>query len=131
VVKVRPGDVLIVLDFRRYPKVNLRLSEIFKEVGGRIVVIGDSPISPSIKLADALFLVESKGVSLFDSYTAGFTLINSLLAAVTQRRGEYVRRRYEALEDYYSRFEIFSGDEGNTNISRLPVQEEPRKQEKP
>ena len=77
-VKVRSEDVLIVFDFRRYPKANVKLVEIFKTVGGKIAVIGDSPISPSAKLADTFFLVESKGVSVFDSYTAGFTLIKFL-----------------------------------------------------
>jgi len=125
VVKVRSEDILIVFDFRRYPKANLKLVEDFKAVGGKIAVIGDSPISPSAKLADIFFLVESKGVSIFDSYTAGFTLINSLLAVITQRTGDNVRQRYETLEKLYSHFDIFSSQHLTTNISRLHAPEEP------
>lgn len=124
-LKVRPGDVAIVFDFRRYLKANVKLAEFFKSVGGKVVVIGDSPISFSAKLADIFFLVESKGVSVFDSYTAGFTLINSLLAIITQHNGETVRKRYESLEKLYSHFDIFSSKHQNTNINRLPAPEEP------
>jgi DNA-binding MurR/RpiR family transcriptional regulator len=121
--------VLVVFDFRRYPKVNIKLTEIFRDVGANVVAIGDSPISPSAKLAEVLFLVESKGAGIFDSYTAGFTLINALMAAVTRRSGEYVRQRYETLERYYSRFEIFSGQELNPKINRLPTSKQSESQQ--
>ena len=108
VVKVQPEDVLIAFDFRRYPKVNIKLAEVFRTIGCKVVVIADSPISPSAKFADIVFLVETKGISIFDSYTAGFTLINSLVAEITQCSGDYVRQKYEKLEKYYSQFEIFT-----------------------
>lgn len=125
IVNVKPNDILIVFDFRRYPKVNIKLAEVFRDIGGKIIVITDSALSPSTNLADVLFIVESKGISIFDSYTAGFTLINSLLAKVTQCSGDYVRERYETLEKYYSQFEIFSSQQLGSNISRLPAQKEP------
>jgi DNA-binding MurR/RpiR family transcriptional regulator len=120
IINVQPDDVLIVFDFRRYPKVNIELARIFRRIGGKIVLIGDSVLSPSSKLADLQFVVESKGVSIFDSYTAGVALINSLLARLTQSRGDYVRERYERLEEYYRQFDIFSSQQGNINMSKLP-----------
>ncbi len=120
IINVKPDDVLIAFDFRRYPQVNFELARIFRRIGGKIIVIGDSVLSPSSKLADLQFVVESKGVSIFDSYTAGFALINSLLARLTQSMGDYVRERYERLEEYYRQFEIFSSQQVNINMSKLP-----------
>lgn len=109
IVKVRKKDVLIVFDFRRYVKVNQRMTEVFKKTGGKIIVIADSPISPSAKSADILLLVKTKGVSIFDSYTAAYFLINTILAEIIQRSGDYVRQKYEKLEEYYKEFDIFFG----------------------
>ncbi len=109
IVNVQPNDVLIVFDFRRYVKVNQRLTDVFKKIGGKIIVIADSPISPSAKSADVLLLVKTKGVSIFDSYTAVYFLINSLLAEVIQCCGDKVKQKYEKLEEYYKQFDIFYG----------------------
>ncbi len=109
IVNVLPNDVLIVFDFRRYVKVNQRLTEVFRKIGGKIIVFADSPISPSAKSADLLLLVKTKGVSIFDSYTAVYFLINALLAEVVQCRGDKIKRKYEKLEEYYKQFDIFYG----------------------
>jgi DNA-binding MurR/RpiR family transcriptional regulator len=109
IVNVQPNDVLIVFDFRRYVKVNQRLTEVFRKIGGKVIAIADSPISPSAKSADVLFLVATKGVSIFDSYTAVYFFINSLLAEVIQCSGDIVRQKYEKLEEYYKQFDIFYG----------------------
>jgi DNA-binding MurR/RpiR family transcriptional regulator len=120
VVDAGADDLLIVFDFRRYPKVNLQLAEVFKNLGGTIVVIGDSAMSPSSKYADLMFVVESRGISIFDSYTAGFALIHSLLAGLVQSSGGSVRQRYERLEEYYRTFGIFSSFQLNINLNKLP-----------
>ena len=130
-MKAEKGDVLIVFDFRRYPTVNVRLAKAFKELGGYIIVVGDSPLSPCAKLAQVMFLVESKGLTIFDSYTAGFSLINALLAVVTQRVGNYVRERYETLESHYRLFGIFSSQELDSNISKLPQPDGKKDKSKP
>lgn len=122
-VKVKADDCLILFDFRRYLNVNYMLARAFKDVGGKVAVIGDSPISPSAKLADALFVVETNGVSIFDSYTSCLTLINALLTLITRRSGDYVRQRYENLERLYRQFDIFSNQEIKTNITRLSLVE--------
>jgi len=120
IISASANDILIVFDFRRYPSINLKLSNLFKKLGGTIVVIGDSPISPCTKLSDISFVVENQGTSIFDSYTAGFTLINSLMAVlIAQAPRESIRERYETLEQYYKHFEIFSSNQGSPQVSRL------------
>lgn len=107
VVNVQGGDTLILFDFRRYMKVSKRLISVFNKVDGRIVVITDSPISPCVGSADAMFQVKTKGASIFDSYTAVYFLINALLAEVTLRYGKKVKQKYEKLEEYYKLFDVF------------------------
>ncbi len=114
VAKARPEDVLILFDFRRYPKASIRLADIFRTMGCKIVVIGDSPISPSIGYADISFLVETKGVSIFDSYTPGMTLINALVAEVAQKSGDYVIAHHEKLEECYRKLELFTNYQDKT-----------------
>lgn len=120
IVNASADDILIVFDFRRYPSINLKLTHLFKDLGGSIVVIGDSPISPSMKLSDISFVVENQGTSIFDSYAAGFTLINSLIAVlIAQAPRDSIRERYETLEKYYRHFNIFSSNQGSPQVSRL------------
>lgn len=121
--QIGKNDILITFDLRRYLKVNLKLTQTFKSAGAQVVVIGDSPISPSAKLADILFLIESKGLSLFDSYTAGFTLINALLVQISRLSGDYVLQRYENLERSYRRFEVFSSQEMKPDLEQLSARD--------
>lgn len=107
IVNVGARDVLLLFDFRRYMKISRQLAGVFKENGGKVIVISDSPICPCADLADILFIIKTKGVSIFDSYTAGYFLINALVAGVTQQYGDKVKQKYEKLEAYYKRFDIF------------------------
>jgi DNA-binding MurR/RpiR family transcriptional regulator len=109
-MNVQSEDVLIIFNFRRYGKSNQRLTDAFKKIGGKIIMIADSPISPGVKSADVLFLVNTEGVSILDSYTAVYFLINALLAEVIQCSGDKVRQRYEKLEEFYKQFNLFAGD---------------------
>jgi DNA-binding MurR/RpiR family transcriptional regulator len=105
--EIQSEDTLLVFDFRRYPVIHRRAAEAFKSVGAKVVVFTDSPLAPTAKLATLLFLVETRGVSIFDSYTAGFALINGLISEITKQSRGLVKERYERLEKSYSQFEIF------------------------
>ena len=78
-----------------------------KKIGIAIAYGDADPYSLRAKSADVLFLVETKGVSIFDSYTAAYFLINTLLAEILQLRGDKVKQKYEKLESYSKVFDIF------------------------
>jgi len=59
-------------------------------------------------MATLLFLIETRGVPIFDSYTAGFALINGLISEITKRPREIMKWKYERLEKFYKQYEIFS-----------------------
>lgn len=99
------GDLLVVFEFRRYPKLNLDIAEAFRKRGGKVIAITDSPISPVAQVADRYVLVHTRGISIFDSYTAGFSLINFFISELVKRyRGEF--------DDTYARLETLYSDLG-------------------
>ena len=44
--RVRAGDVLWLFDFRRYPRLSIKVAEYFKNVGGQVVLVTDSALAP-------------------------------------------------------------------------------------
>jgi DNA-binding MurR/RpiR family transcriptional regulator len=102
------GDVLILFDFRRYPRVHQRAAEMMKLQGVKIVGIVDSPLAPTASLADVSFRVETRGSSAFDSYTAAVGLINALVAETVRHLGRSARERCERMEAAYRHFGVWS-----------------------
>ena len=105
---LRPNDLLVIFDFRRYSRIHAKASQYAKEVGAQVVVFADSPITPSAGRADCLFLVTTAGLSAFDSYTAAITLINTLMALMIESYGKQLEAKYERLEKLFRRFEVFN-----------------------
>ncbi len=115
---IQPDDLLVVFDFRRYSRSHLKACQYAKDAGARVVVFGDSPIVPTGTLADCLFLVNTTGLSAFDSYTSGVTLINALFSMMVKRHSLALETKYDRLEALYQRFDVFlyqkdSGPGGN------------------
>jgi len=108
VLDATKNDVLVVFDFRRYPRVHLQTAEMFKEQGATLIGIVDSPMAPVAQLAGVVFKVETRSVSAFDSYTSAVSLINALIAEVVKHYGEAARKRYERMEQVYRHFEVWS-----------------------
>ncbi|PID75200.1 MAG: hypothetical protein CSB23_04715 [Deltaproteobacteria bacterium] len=104
-------DVLVIFDFRRYAALHSMAAEYAKEIGACLVVFSDSTISPSARIADCLFLIHSEGISAFDSYTAGMTLINALLGMIVARNRNPFEAKYNRLEHLKHRMKIFSFNE--------------------
>jgi DNA-binding MurR/RpiR family transcriptional regulator len=107
-MRVRSKDVLVVFNFRRYPKINSRLSEIFTCCGGDIVLITDSVMAPLCKSATVKFVVVTQGPAVFDSYTAAFSLINALLAKFVKASGTAVTERFAELERVSKYLDIYT-----------------------
>jgi DNA-binding MurR/RpiR family transcriptional regulator len=108
VLGIKPGDVLLLFDFRRYHRLTSRLAQAALDQGGLVAAVTDSPLAASAQLASLVLTVATHGVSAFDSYTAGMGLINLILAEVVQRLGPSVKVRIEEMEQVYRRFDIWS-----------------------
>ena len=107
-MRVRKPDVLLVFDFRRYPKINSRLSEFFTRFGGDIVLFTDSVMAPLCRSAKVTFIVATQGAAVFDSYTAGVSLINALLAKYVKTAGRSVTERFAELEKISRHLDVYT-----------------------
>jgi DNA-binding MurR/RpiR family transcriptional regulator len=110
--RARGRDVLWLFDFRRYPRLSRTVAEYGADTGATVVLITDSPMAPLVRYADLTFSIATRGVSWFDSYTAGVSIINALLAEYVRLAGDSARERYAIRERLFHHFEIFTRREG-------------------
>jgi DNA-binding MurR/RpiR family transcriptional regulator len=104
---IHSGDILAVFDFRRYSRLHEKACKYVSEAGGKVIVFADSPIAPAANLADCLFLINTSAPSVFDSYTAGMTLINILLFEMVKRHGKDLEEKQARLDSLFEQFGIF------------------------
>ena len=104
---LQSSDILVIFDFRRYSRVHEKACRYVSEKGGNIIVFADSPIAPTANAADCLFLVNTMAPSIFDSYTAGMTLINTLMVQMVETCGRELREKHTRVESLYRELDVF------------------------
>jgi DNA-binding MurR/RpiR family transcriptional regulator len=97
-----PGDVLVVIDMRRYERWVLTVLRRGCEQGAAVIAITDSPLSPLGALAGETFLMAAQGVGPFDSLVGVVALTNALVAGVAARLRQTAAARLDAIEAAWS-----------------------------
>jgi DNA-binding MurR/RpiR family transcriptional regulator len=85
VLRLRPRDIVLMIDFRRYQASLNRLSVAVRERKAQTVVITDQWISPCAKGAQELVTVPIDSGTLWDSYVPAFALLEALLVPLAER----------------------------------------------
>lgn len=111
-LELRPGDVLVVFDIRRYEAATLQLAEMAAEQGTEVVLITDPWISPIATYARFRFAAQIQVPSAWDSTTALLVLVETLLAAVQQLNWTETQARMTRLEALYERANMFRRGRG-------------------
>jgi DNA-binding MurR/RpiR family transcriptional regulator len=93
----RKGDVVVIMDFRRYEPNAMTLAELAKKRGCTIVLFTDVWLSPVSQLADVVIPLAVEA-SLFDSLTALFATVESLVPSIVRRLGSRALDRMDSLE---------------------------------
>ncbi len=106
-LEVGSKDLLVLFEFRRYPVMNMDIAEAFKKRGGKLLAVTDSPLSPVGQIADRRLLVHTSGMSVFDSYTAAFSLINFFISELAEFYKAGFNDRYAGLEKLYSDLKVY------------------------
>jgi DNA-binding MurR/RpiR family transcriptional regulator len=102
------SDLMVVFHMRRYSKTNIKIVETFRKIGGgTVVAFTDSPVSPLGRIADISFVIDTKSPSLFDSYTAGFSLINLIIAKLADSLPVEISEKYQKIEQIYRNLDIY------------------------
>ncbi len=104
---MRPGDLLLAFDIRRYEANVVQLAEVAAERGARVILFTDSWMSPVAALATYRFAAAIEVPSAWDSTVAIQVLVESLLAAVQARNWPETEQRLTELEAIYARTRLF------------------------
>ena len=104
---MRPGDVLLVFDIRRYENAVLQLAEMAKEQGAEILLITDRWVSPAAAHARHTLACHVEGPSAWDSNVTLMVLVETLLSAVQDLTWDVTEGRMRRLEHLYDRTRFF------------------------
>ncbi len=106
-MRVRPGDLLIAIDVRRYVRSVVQTAKCFVDRGADVAVLTDSLISPLGEWARYRLVAATEGATAFDSYLGLFALVNTLVNGVTLRRKQQVADNLAAGEALWEAFSVF------------------------
>lgn len=92
-LRMRPRDILLIIDFRRYQANLARLAAQARARKAQTVVITDKWISPAAKGATELISVPINSGTVWDSYVPAFVLIEAMLVAMAERDWDATKQR--------------------------------------
>jgi DNA-binding MurR/RpiR family transcriptional regulator len=95
-LRMRPRDVLLLVDFRRYQTSLAGLSAAARARKAQTIVITDQWVSPAAKGANELVAVPIESGTLWDSYAPAFAMIEALLVPLAERNWNATKSRIAA-----------------------------------
>ena len=104
---IKPGDVVVIFDVRRYENSTLRLAEMAKEKGARIILFTDQWRSPVHEFADCTFCGRIAVPSAWDSSVTLMLMLEAMIAEVQEHTWDDTRARMEELEEMFDRTKFF------------------------
>ena len=104
---MRPGDVLLVFDIRRYENAVLQLAEMAREQEAEIILITDRWVSPAAAHARHTLACHIEAPSAWDSNVSLMVLVETLLASVQDLTWDVTEGRMKRLEHLYDRTRFF------------------------
>ena len=97
-LRMGPGSVAVILDFRRYELSSKQAAELAKQHGATVIVITDQELSPAVDNADVVLPVMVNGVP-FDSMVGLLALLEALVEGVLLATGERGLKRMNKWEE--------------------------------
>ncbi|XDB00293.1 MurR/RpiR family transcriptional regulator [Sulfitobacter sp. LCG007] len=104
---VAEGDVFVLFDVRRYEANTLKLAEMARARGARIVLFTDQWRSPAHELSDICFSSRIVVPSAWDSAAATLLLVETMIAAVQDLAWDDTRDRMQRLESMFDETRLF------------------------
>jgi DNA-binding MurR/RpiR family transcriptional regulator len=101
--KMNENAICFVFSFHRYSTEPLKLMEEVKERGAYILAVTDSKDAPACHYADASFIIEMEEPSTIMLAPVVFSLLNSILTALTIENPEQIearKRQYDQLHSH-------------------------------
>jgi len=107
VLNMRPGDVLVIFDIRRYEQEMVSLASAARGRGAEIVVFTDQWTTPAAKYARHTFRVQIEAPSAWDSSVVTLFLIEALIEAVQSATWDETSERLKTLEGLFEQTRLF------------------------
>jgi DNA-binding MurR/RpiR family transcriptional regulator len=107
VMDMKPGDVLVMLDVRRYQNDLLKLAEFAKKRGVSIILLTDQWRSPIAQHAGLTFNSRIEVPSAWDSNAALLVLIETMIADIQKSIWDTTEERMQELENLFDATRLF------------------------
>ncbi|MEP2641784.1 MurR/RpiR family transcriptional regulator [Roseobacter sp.] len=104
---VQTGDTFVIFDVRRYESNTLKLAEMARDRGARIILFTDQWRSPVHQMADICFSSRIVVPSAWDSAATTLLLVETLIAAVQDLSWDSTKTRMQTLEDMFDQTKLF------------------------
>lgn len=104
---MKPGDVVLIFDIRRYENSVLQVAELAAGQGAGVVLITDRWLSPAASHARHTLACHIEAPSAWDSTVPLLVLIETLLSAVQDLRWQETETRLKRMEALYDRVRFF------------------------
>ncbi|MBM7553455.1 MurR/RpiR family transcriptional regulator [Thalassobacillus pellis] len=101
------NDVVFGISFARYTNSTVEMFAYAKEKKAKTIALTDNLLSPLFPQADISLLAKSRMPTVIDSFAAPLSVLNALITAVSKERQECFHERLDALEDIWSKFDVF------------------------
>lgn len=107
IMNIEKGDVMIAISFPRYSKRIVNAVEFAHNAGADVISLTDCMQSPIAGAADQLLLARSDLVSFVDSLVAPLSIINAIIVAVSRKKMDDIRVRFDKLEKIWDEYEVY------------------------
>jgi DNA-binding MurR/RpiR family transcriptional regulator len=104
---LKKGDVVIGISFPRYTQQTVKVLHFAKQKGIKTLAITDSLISPLAQYADHVLTAQYRMDSFIESFTAPFSLINSIVTALGIANKKRTMKSFKELEAVWRDQQIY------------------------
>ncbi len=106
IAAVNEGDLLIAFGLWRYAQSSIKALQIAKQNNAQTLAITDSSLSPLAEFADHVFEVATEGVAHSLSVTALISLLNVIIASLSEYQPEKTMRALQRVDAAYQDFKM-------------------------
>ena len=108
--RVEKGDVILAIGYEPYSRDMMRAVEFAAELGGKVLAITDSSISPLARAAALSLVVKANGPSVFPSIVPALSVAQALVALLLARSGKDALQRIASSDRQLRGLGIFIED---------------------
>ncbi|MCY6380406.1 MurR/RpiR family transcriptional regulator [Hoeflea prorocentri] len=95
-LRMKPGDILFLVDFRRYQRNLVRLAEQANARRAKVVLMTDKGLSPATRFASEVVAVPIDMGTVWDSYSTALAVTEAIVTRIAEETWGETRARIEA-----------------------------------